>query len=204
MATEELPEQQEDITDLAPVESPGPVAPQGISEEETKEINERAADLVKQLEGASGSQELELIDSMTNLGIQAQRTAASELGLMRTRIGDMVTDEGPGAELAKDLVELRLVLNQINPHEMGDQGLLRRLFGMIPIIGKFSPALQIIERIAIRYESVSKQVSVIESRLREGPPLKPPAEARSATRVTQMTLLQLPSCDPPRQRCRPR
>ena len=41
MAKEERPEEQEAITELAPVESPGPVAPHGISEEESKEIQER-------------------------------------------------------------------------------------------------------------------------------------------------------------------
>ena len=42
------------------------------------------------------------------------------------------------------------------------------MFRSIPIIGKFNPALHVLERIAIRYEPVSKQVTMIESRLREG------------------------------------
>jgi len=176
MATEERPEQLEDITglvptessDIAPLEVSEPAPPKGLTDEEVREMQGRAADLVKQLEGASGSQELELIDSMVNIGAQAQRNAGGELGLLRTRVGDMVTNEGPGADLSKDLLELRMALNQINPHELSEQSFARRMFGKIPVIGSFDPALRVLERIAIRYEPVSKQVTVIESRLREG------------------------------------
>ncbi len=176
MTTEERPEQMEDLAELvptepknlAPVASMEPTAPQGLSDEESQEIQVRATDLVKQLEGASGSEELELIDSMTNLGIQAQRRAGGEMELLRGRVGDMITGEGPGNELSKDLVELRGALNQINPHELSNQGLARRLLQLIPFAKKLSPGMRILERIAIRYEPVSKQVSMIETRLRDG------------------------------------
>ena len=39
---------------------------------------------------------------------------------------------------------------------------------MIPFAKKLSPAVRILERIAIRYEPVSRQVSMIETRLRDG------------------------------------
>ncbi len=176
MTTEERPEQREDIGELVPAgpqnlaledgtESP---IPSDLSDEETKEIQVRARELVKQLEGASGSEELELIDSMTNLGMQAQRRAGGEMELLRGRVGDMITGEGPGNELSKDLVELRGALNQINPHELSDQGLARRLLQLIPFAKKLSPGMRILERITIRYEPVSKQVSMIETRLRDG------------------------------------
>ncbi len=176
MTTEERPEQREDIGELVPAgpqnlaledgtESPIPL---DLSAEETKEIQVRARELVKQLEGASGSEELELIDSMTNLGMQAQRRAGGEMELLRGRVGDMITGQGPGNELSKDLVELRGALNQINPHELSDQGLARRLLQLIPFAKKLSPGMRILERIAIRYEPVSKQVSMIETRLRDG------------------------------------
>ena len=176
MATEERPEQQEDITELVPTgpqnlaegESPESTAPQALSDEESQQIQVRATELVKQLEGASGSEELELIDRMTNLGMQAQRRAGGEMELLRGRVGDMITGESPGNDLAKDLVELRLALNQINPHELSNQGFLRRLWQLVPFAKQLSPAVRILERIAIRYEPVSRQVSMIETRLRDG------------------------------------
>jgi uncharacterized protein YaaN involved in tellurite resistance len=154
--------------EMVPVEIREPLAPQGISEEETQELRIRASDLVRQLEGASGSKELELIDSVTNLGIQTQRTAGAELDLTRGRVGDMLTQGGPGAEISKNLVELRLTLKQINPHELSEPGFMRRVFGVIPFIGKLTPAVRVLEKIAIRYEPVSRQAAVIETRLREG------------------------------------
>ena len=68
MTNEKRPEQREDITKLVPrgpqnlnpEESPEPPVPKRLSYEESQEIQVRARELVKQLEGASGGQELEL------------------------------------------------------------------------------------------------------------------------------------------------
>ncbi len=173
---DELQEHQEESTgsdsatmhEIAPEENENPVAPQGISNEEAQELQSRAGDLVRELQEASGGGELELIDSVTNLGLQAQRKAGFELDLLRGRVGDMITREGTGSNVSKDLAELRMALNEINPNELSRSGLVRQLFSMVPIIGRFAPDLQVLERIAIRYEPVSQQVSVIADRLREG------------------------------------
>ena len=156
------------VQEIAPEENEKPVAPRGISDEEAQELQSRAGDLVRELEAASGGGELELIDGVTNVGMQAQRKAAFELDLLRGRVGDMIAREGTGANVSKDLVELRLALNEINPHELSQPGMARRLFSMVPIVGRFAPDLRVLERIAIRYEPVSQQVSVIADRLREG------------------------------------
>jgi len=166
---EERPDQREENIELSPIGSEEqvpaviepPEAPKGITDKEAQEMKNRSEVLVNQLKDASGSKELELIDSISTLGIQAQRSAAGEMELLRTRVGDMLTRGGPGAQIAKDLTDVRLALNQINPNELKEKGFLRRLFGKLPL-------LKILERIAIRYEAVSKQVSVIETKLREG------------------------------------
>ena len=80
----------------------------------------------------------------------------------------MLSDGGPGADLSREMVDLRLALNQINPNGMSDQSFVRKLLRVIPFAEKLSPAAQVLERIAIRYEPVSKQVTVIESRLKDG------------------------------------
>ncbi len=176
MVMEKRPEQQEEDPAIIPATSPGiatvdkekPLAPQGITDEETQELESRARDLVEELQATSGGRQLELIDSMTNLGMQAQRKAGSELDLLRGRVGDMITRDGPGAEVSRGLVELRLALKEINPLELGQTGLVRRLFSMVPIVGKLTSPLSVLEKIAIRYEPACRQVEVIESRLREG------------------------------------
>jgi uncharacterized protein YaaN involved in tellurite resistance len=80
----------------------------------------------------------------------------------------MLTQEGPSAKISGDLVELRMVLNEINPHELKKPNFIRRILSSIPFIDKFVPGLKVLEKIAIRYEPVSRQAGIIETRLREG------------------------------------
>jgi uncharacterized protein YaaN involved in tellurite resistance len=142
--------------------------PEGLSEEEAQNLRERAADLIEQLEGARGSKALALIDRVTTVGLESQRRASTELDLLKTRMADLMSQEGSGAEISKDLVELRLVLNKINPHELSRPGIFRKLFGFLPFIEKLPSLLKILERIAIRYETVSRQVLIVETKLRDG------------------------------------
>jgi uncharacterized protein YaaN involved in tellurite resistance len=142
--------------------------PEGISEEEAQDIRERASVLINQLEEARGSKALALIDQVAAVGIQSQRRASAELDLLKTRMADLLAQNGSGAEISKDLVELRLVLNEINPHELSKPGFLRKFFGFLPFIDKLPSLLKILERIAIRYETVSRQVQIVETKLRDG------------------------------------
>ena len=175
MVMEESPSKMEEITgpnpvdhkELVPVDKELPV-PEGISEEESQALKHRAEDVVRQLEESGGSREMELVTSIGSVGIQVQRNAASELELLRHRVGDVLTREGPAGEVSKDLVGLRVALDQINPHQVARQGLLRKVFGMLPVVGRSLPAIKVVERIALRYEPVGEQVTVIETRLREG------------------------------------
>ena len=47
--------------------------------------------------------------------MQAQRGAGRELNLLRTRVGEMLSQEGASNEIATDLMDLRMALNQITP-----------------------------------------------------------------------------------------
>ena len=149
-----------------PVEAIGPTRPQGLTDAEEQELKGRALALVIELAEADGSQEMKLADSIASLGAQAQRRAGTELELLRARVGDMLGGGGTGDKMSKGLVELRMTLNQINPHGLGNAGLARRVIGKVPPVGK--SALKTLERIAVRYEPVSKQVYIIETKLREG------------------------------------
>ncbi|MFH1560709.1 MAG: toxic anion resistance protein [Chloroflexota bacterium] len=158
---------QPGTTEIVPV-GKVPTPPKVIKEEEAESLRQSAAEIAKQLETASGSRELEAVDSISNLGIQAQRAAASELNLLRGRVGDMITREGAGGAVTKDMAELRIALRQINPHELAPKGFLDRLAGTVPFGRQLKSLQQVVEKIALRYEPVSKQISVIEVRLREG------------------------------------
>ena len=163
--TELMPSRNSEIIS----QDPEPVElPEGIAEEEAEDLRERATELINQLKEARGSKALAMIDRVTTIGIQSQRRAGAELDLLKTRMADLLTQNGSGAEISKDLVELRLVLNEINPHELSKPGIFRKLFGFLPFIEKLPSLLKILERIAIRYETVSRQVLVVETKLREG------------------------------------
>ena len=160
-------EQPEAATSTALVTTRETVPPANLSPEEAQELRKRAKEAVNLLKDASGSKELTILDGITAVGIQSQRRASGDLELLRTRVGDLVGDgEGGGGRVAHDLGELRLTLKRIDPNRVAQESLLRRVINLVPV-GR-NRMLGALETIAVRYEPVSKQVAVIEMRLREG------------------------------------
>jgi uncharacterized protein YaaN involved in tellurite resistance len=145
-----------------------PVPPDGLNESEAAGLKTQALDLVSELGAAGGSREMILMDDLAGLGMQTQHVAAGELDLLRVRMGEMLARKDTGAEISRDLIGLRLALNEINPHELSKPGVLRRIFGGLPLVDKIPSPAQVLETIAVRYETVSRQVQVIEIRLGEG------------------------------------
>ena len=111
---------------------------------------------------------MDALDSITLVGIQAQRHAGSDLELLRVRIGDMVyrDSEDASGRISKDLTNLRIVLNQIDPGKVRQGSVVHNLIRFLPV-GR-NQLLGALERIAVRYEPVAKQVAELETRLREG------------------------------------
>lgn len=155
-----------DALQTAPIDEP--VSPQGLADSEDESLRERAATLVRQIATAEGAQEMGLIDSITHLGNQTQTRASSELDLLRTRVGEMLSQEGVGGEIAQGLVDLRFELDRISPDSVGSAGPLRSLVSVLPFISKTASPLKVLQKIAIRYEPVSRQIEEIETRLRNG------------------------------------
>jgi uncharacterized protein YaaN involved in tellurite resistance len=148
--------------------SNAPAPPGDMPEEEAEKLRATAADVVGRLRGATGTKEMDALDSITLVGIQAQRHAGSDLELLRVRIGDMVYRDGEDAagRISKDLTNLRIVLNQIDPGKMRQESVVHNLVRFLPV-GR-NQLLGALERIAVRYEPVAKQVAELETRLREG------------------------------------
>ena len=152
---------------MPPAGKQEPVPPPGMTVAESQEFRSRAALVVEQLEEASGGKEMELVDSLAALGNQAQRQAGTKLELLRTRVGDMLSGGGAGSKVAQDLVDLRLVLDQINPHQLNRSG-FRRVINAIPIVNRLNSVVTLLRKVAIRYETVSKQIRGVEVKLRDG------------------------------------
>ena len=141
--------------------------PPGISNSEREDLHERARALVQELGTAEGSSEMELMDKVINVGIEAQRNGGLHLELLKVRVGDMLSQAGSANEITRSLVDLRMTLGEISPNELSRPGTLRKLAYILPLVDKLTPPMKIVRKIAIRYEPVSKQIEVIEARLRE-------------------------------------
>ena len=153
------------IDNATDFEAHGPQDPQLVSNVltggETDELRAKATSLVRELEASSGSRELGLIDNVSALGVVAQRHAGQELDFLRTRVGDMLSEKGATGQLTKDLVELRMLLGKINPNPDGPSGFVRLLPFSQSVVKR-------LEHIAVRYETISRQLQVVERRLAEG------------------------------------
>jgi uncharacterized protein YaaN involved in tellurite resistance len=108
---------------------------------------------------------MELIDSLASLGLEPQRQATADLNLLKARVGDALARQDPTGQVTTDLVDLRVALKEIVPPELSRPRLFDRLLDILPFRRR---VLRLLETIAIRYEPVSRQVVVIESRLRQG------------------------------------
>ncbi len=66
------------------------------------------------------------------------------------------------------MVDLRVALNRIDPN-LSRRGFWARTVGAMPFLqGRYNPVVRALQKIALRFEPVSKQITVIETRLREG------------------------------------
>lgn len=140
-----------------------PVAPKGLKPEENEILRQRSSELVQRLHTEDN---LELVDSVSNIGAQAQKDGAMKMQLYQTRVGDLLTDlsDDEGGQIPKGLLDLRLKLDQINPHSQ--DGKLAR----IPFIGfifKTKP-MKALKRIAVKYQTVGTQVNAVIGGLRAG------------------------------------
>ena len=88
------------------------------------------------------------------------------MDLLKGRMGAMLSGDGPESQISKELVDLRITLEQINPSQVGRSGMAGRVVGKVPLFG--GAARRTLQKIAIRYEPVSRQVALIENRLRDG------------------------------------
>ncbi len=146
-----------------------PAVPPGITDDEATEIRQQVTELVNGLAEASGAREMELADDISNIEAVDRKSANGQMGLMRTRLGSMLDAGGPSKEIANGLQDLRRTLKDITLDVSEQRGIARRTISAIPFVGgRYNPVLRAINRIAIKYEPVSQQVTLIETRLLDG------------------------------------
>lgn len=137
-----------------------------LTGEERTELAGQAETIIGELRDASGSRELEVLDHLSGVGAETQRSAAAEVELLRTRVGSFLDEGGSSAQIADGLRALRLTLDAINPTELSRPPVHERLLSVLPG-GRENRVVRALRRVALRYESVAAQVTIIETRLQD-------------------------------------
>jgi uncharacterized protein YaaN involved in tellurite resistance len=133
---------------------------------EEEEVRAQARQLVLAIKDATGTREMEMLDEISVVGLQAQRGAGRQLDLVRARMGAFLDAGGTSKQLANDLIDLRTTLDQINPDFAG-HSFWGKVTNALPFL-RNRTLMRALKKIAIRYEPVSKQVVKIETKLRDG------------------------------------
>jgi uncharacterized protein YaaN involved in tellurite resistance len=139
-----------------------------FANEMVERLENESKELAAQLCEASGSHELKLIDQIVSIGLKEQRAAAADLDLLRTRVGNFLTQGKTSDKISNELIELRMALNAINLHELARNNVASKLLSRFHFFRVFDPGIKALKKMAIQYESVSNQVWIIEKKLREG------------------------------------
>lgn len=141
---------------MVPVPLPPALPPEALSD-----IQSKAVAISSDFE--TKSQDREFMNGLMNLGAEAQQNASRKLELLKTKVGTLLSElDGEGAKIPKDLVDLRMMLDKINPHKIEKKGFFSKLLGKVPGVGER------LKEIAVRYESVQTQIDVIVNNIREG------------------------------------
>lgn len=143
-----------------------PAPPRTMSADEVDEAHRQASDLAHGVRDSSGSKQLAVLDEVTSVGMKSQRNAGRQLELVKTRLAVFLNEGGASKAVATDLIDLRTALDRINP-KLERRGLFARTIGALPFV-RGSVLVRSLTKIALRYEPVSKQITVIETKLREG------------------------------------
>jgi len=159
-------------TTLAPEEGFGsestvlPTPPKTMSASEVTEARRQASELVRYVRDSDGSDQLAAIDEVSSVGLKSQRNAGRQLELVRGRMATLLDSGSAGKSLANELVNLRVALDNIDPSS-GDHNRLSRLRRSLPFVRNKS-MLRTLKKVAIRYEPATKQITIIETKLRAG------------------------------------
>jgi uncharacterized protein YaaN involved in tellurite resistance len=137
--------------------------PRSMTGAEVEQAQARAVELVDGIRQADGSRQMALLDELTSMGSTTQRNAGRQLQLVTGRLSTFSSGGHAAKAISDDLVELRTVLDDIDPHREG-RGILQRTVARIPgLRNRF--VMRALTKVAVRHETVARQVTAIEQRL---------------------------------------
>src|SRR3954453_16473950 len=129
-----------------------PAPPKTMSASEVTEAHHQASELVRYVRDTDGSGQLAAIDEVSSVGLKSQRNAGRQLDLIRLRMSTLFDGGNGSKSLAKELVTLRVALDNIDPSR--EERGLSRLRRILPFT-RNKAMLRMLKKIAVRYEPAS-------------------------------------------------
>jgi len=113
------------------------VKPQGLSDQQSKEIHSQADKVVKELVSAEGSEAMTIADQISNVGVKDQKRVSSGTALLQEKMGNIFYSDKKTAvtdDLTKNIGELQTALVRINPKDIQKEAKYR-IIRIIPFFG---------------------------------------------------------------------
>jgi uncharacterized protein YaaN involved in tellurite resistance len=125
-----------ELTPIA-IEVKPAVKPENVTDQEAIEIKAHASQVVAQLLAVSGSEEMTVADSITNVGIQDQKTVSSGIALLQERMGNIFYSDNKNSvteNMSKDITQLQGALAKVNPDDIKKETRYK-ILTIIPFFG---------------------------------------------------------------------
>lgn len=164
--TEEEPEENLEVMGVR--EGQPAVKPEGLTDEQAKDIEAQADQAVKELLAAKGSEVFSVGDKIAYVGIKDQRAASSSMSLLQEKMGNVFYSENKintTERLTKDISNLQGTLAKINPKDIQKEARYR-IIKLIPFFGGW--VVRILRTASDRRLTLQQFVDHLEESLRSG------------------------------------
>lgn len=160
MATKEKP--------VPGIEAGEATKPSSITDEQAKEIQHQADNVLEELSGAEGAKVFDVEDRIINVGIQDQKSTSSSLALLQERMGKVFYSDNKSsvtAGLTKDITDLQGALIKVNPKDIQKEAKYR-IIKIIPFFGNW--VVNVLKESANRRLTLQEFVDHLEESLQNG------------------------------------
>jgi uncharacterized protein YaaN involved in tellurite resistance len=163
-------DKDKEIVQRASVEAPevaipDPKLPKNITANDQKRIEVTAVEAINKIKTLEGSQQLDYVDQIANVGFKAQQEASSKLDLFQVKMGKVFdSKEASSQKISNDILVLRESLRRINPSDIKREWIVQ-------IISWFpggNSLLNVLRKIDLRRQSVEGVITTIEKSLQNG------------------------------------
>lgn len=149
---------------------PEAIPPKGMEEGEAEKIRAQAREILEQLMAAEESvDELDVLRRISTLGKKSQVLAAEKFTILQVKVRDYMRQDRPEDAMeraGKDIVTLRQFLDEISPGKFRDASSKSFISRVVPDSLQGNPLFNALKRWAIKYETISQQIAIIEGSLR--------------------------------------